>query len=140
MKKTEAWPGASLDSAEHGFQGNIDIQTVISTHREYPLRQTLLTSYTQIGIEASQFLDADAGNAQGIGDYTENRRNGTREIASNAYSLDGVTILTETMVQKVIFSKHGNVTQAAGIELANGTQIFGDEVILSAGAIRTPQV
>lgn len=140
MKKTETWPNASINPDQHGFDGKMYTQTVTSTHREYPLRQILLESYGQIGIQPCYLLDADAGNPQGVGDYTDNRHNGTRQIASNAYSLDGVTVLTDTMVQRVLVSGDGNTTQATGIELVNGTQILGKEVILSAGAIHTPQV
>lgn len=140
MKKTETWPNASINPDQHGFDGNMYTQTVSSTHREYPLRQTLLESYEQIGIRPCYLLDANAGDPQCVGDYTDNRHNGTRQIASNAYPLDGVTVLTDTLVQRVLVSGDGNSTQATGIELANGTQILGREIILSAGAIFTPQV
>lgn len=80
-------------------------QTVTSTHRQYPLRQTLLDLYGQIGIELSHLLDADAGNPRGMGDYSDNRHNGTRQITSNAYSLEGVTVLLETMVQRMLVSR-----------------------------------
>lgn len=48
--------------------------------------------------------------------------------------------MTETLVAKVLISKAVNTLQATGIQLANGTQILGKAIILSTGAIHTPQI
>lgn len=45
------------------------------------------------------------------------------------------------MVEKILLHTHSNGTVVAtGIKLANGTALYGHEIIASAGAIRTPQL
>lgn len=57
------------------------------------------------------------------------------------YPLTGVTVLANTLVKRVLFSKKGKTSTATGIELANGTQYsVKREVIISAGAYRTLQL
>lgn len=124
------------------------LQTVLSTHREYPLRKQVFESWKDIGLEALPELDGNAGNPIGLADLQESRRQGRREIASVVYPLDGVTVKTNTTVAKVIIGKKnacnpqgtGNNLEATGIKMADGTEIDGKEIILSAGAIRTPQL
>lgn len=50
MKKTENWTNTSVNPTEHGFNGNVFVQTVVSTDREYHFRNTLLESFAQISI------------------------------------------------------------------------------------------
>lgn len=141
MKATESFDNGTVDSSQHGSDGPMYIQSVINTHREYPLRQQVLESWEELGVEPLPNLDADAGNPLGVGDLCENRRQGRREIASVVYPLDGITVLTDTMVAKVLVEQTSQGSPyAKGIQLANGTDIFGNEIILSAGAIRTPQL
>lgn len=77
----------------------------------------------------------------GIAQLTENRRHGRRQVAPAAYPLDGITVLLETMVAKILLQRQpsGTVT-AFGIQLANGTSLHGREIVVSAGAYRTPQL
>jgi choline dehydrogenase-like flavoprotein len=70
----------------------------------------------------------------------ENWRDGKRQIASAVYPLDGVRVLTDTLVSKVIVNEE---KVAVGVELASGeTHMIrpGGQVVISAGAYRTPQV
>lgn len=77
----------------------------------------------------------------GIAQFAENRRNGKRQVAPAAYPLDGVTLLLETMVEKILLDTHEDGTViATGIKLANGTTLYGREIVSSAGAIRSPQL
>lgn len=95
----------------------------------------------ELGYSVLQGLDQDAGDTLGIAQFTENRRDGKRQVAPEAYPLDGVTVLLETMVAKIALQKQGNGTiTATGIQLANGTSLRGREIIVSAGSIRTPQL
>lgn len=111
------------------------VTTVTSTHREYPLRDIELQSWQQLGVQPIPRFDANAGNSTGVGDMTENRRNGKRQIAAAVYPLNGITLLLETQVAKVLTSKncHGTLV-AEGVQLANGTEILGREVIMAAGS------
>jgi choline dehydrogenase-like flavoprotein len=80
----------------------------------------------------------NAGDQIGIGESSENRTANKRTIAAAAYPLDGVTILSETLVKKVIISAENIAT---GVELADGQSISAKrEVILSSGSFRTPQL
>ncbi|KAI1873957.1 uncharacterized protein JN550_003226 [Neoarthrinium moseri] len=64
-----------------------------------------------------------------------------REIAAAVYSLDGITVLTDTLVEKVLLKQSScSIPAAHGVRLTNGTEIRGREFILSAGAIRTPHL
>lgn len=65
---------------------------------------------------------------------------GRRGIASAIYSLEGIAVLANATVQKVLFNKPEASLAATGVELVNGTKIQGQEVILTAGAIRTPPI
>ncbi|PTB62747.1 GMC oxidoreductase [Trichoderma citrinoviride] len=128
---------------EHGKDGPLPIQGIISTHREFPLRNQTLESWEAVGVQLLPNVDGNAGNPLGIGDLFENKLKGRREIASNNFPLGGVTVLTKTMVAKVLLSTPTASSQepeATGVKLANGTEIQGKEIILSAGAIRTAQL
>lgn len=140
MEKTETFARPDVNPADHGFDGNVYTQTVISTHREYPLRGKMLESWAQIGVEAVSSLDGNAGSPQGVAEYSENKRDGKREIASAVYPLYGATVLTETLVAKILVSNSSGTVRATGIQLANGTKILGQDIILSAGGIHTPQL
>jgi choline dehydrogenase-like flavoprotein len=146
FKKTEHhWNQSSPPTAEeiqqHGFNGNVWEASVSSTGRAYPLRQTILDAWASNGVQALPEFDANDGSPQGLGELNENRRNGLRQLASSAYNLSGVTVLTNTLVQQVLLHKKGSHISTVGVQLANGTQISsGREVILSAGAYRTPQL
>ena len=54
--------------------------------------------------------------------------------------MDGVEIMTETLVKRVILENDNDKKRAKGIKLANGTILSAKEVIVSAGTYRTPQV
>ncbi|KAL7917696.1 GMC oxidoreductase [Trichoderma austrokoningii] len=141
MKLTETAP--VHDPAEHGSNGPMYIQSIESTHREFPLRNKTFESWQEVGVRPLPDNDGNAGNPLGIGDLFENKRQGRREIADNVFQLTGITVLTETLVSKVLISTpkaHNQAPEATGVQLANGTKIQGKEIILSAGAIRTAQL
>lgn len=95
----------------------------------------------ELGYSVLPGLDQDAGNPLGIAQLTENRRDGRRQVAPTAYSVDGITVLTETTVAKILLQPQTNGSViATGIRLANGTSVHGQEIIVSAGAIRSPQL
>jgi choline dehydrogenase-like flavoprotein len=85
-------------------------------------------------------LDANAGNPVGIGELQENKIEGRREISSSIYPLNGTTILTDTLVEKIIIENTEEKLTATGIKLENGTEIRGHNVLLAAGALRSPQI
>ncbi|KAI1310325.1 putative GMC oxidoreductase [Xylaria venustula] len=143
MKKSEEFWGDTITSTdEHGFDGLMAIQSETSTNRLYPMREQVHSSWHAVGLKDVPGLDANGGDSLGVAQLQENRLNGRREIAAARYSLQGVTVLTNTSVAKVLLNndKTPKGLSAVGIKLANGTEIRGQEVILSAGAIRSPQI
>ncbi|XXG96981.1 hypothetical protein Hte_003274 [Hypoxylon texense] len=79
----------------------------------------------------------------GVAELQENKKDGRRQIAAAVYPLDGITVLTDTLVEKVLIDdtvggEGGRV--AVGVRLANGAEIRARETIVAAGAVRTPQV
>ncbi|KAI0474343.1 putative GMC oxidoreductase [Xylaria cf. heliscus] len=140
MRKSEKFWSDTINTCQHGLKGLAAIQSETSTNREYPMREYTHRSWNELGIDDLPGLDANAGDSLGIGELQENRLNGRREIASAIYSLQNVTVLTNTSVEKILFEETPNGLSAVGIKLENGTEIRSQEVILSAGAIRSPQI
>ncbi|KAK1722048.1 uncharacterized protein CLUP02_03074 [Colletotrichum lupini] len=143
FKRSEAyWTDVNAD--EHGYDGPLKVEVPSVTGRVYPLRDAVYASYESVGVKALLGLDANAGQNLGFGEIAENRRNGVRQIASEYYPLDGVTVMTDTLVEKILLrndnSSSTGTLVATGVRLANGTEILGKEVIAAAGAYRTPQL
>lgn len=83
------------------------------------------------------------GNPVGEADMIENRLNGNRIVAPLVYPLDGIDIMTETLVKRIIVQDIDGNKVATAIELADNeaTIITGRrEVIISAGTFRSPQI
>jgi choline dehydrogenase-like flavoprotein len=129
------------DLHQHGFAGPVWDASVSSTGRNYPLRDTIKGAWESAGVEALPEYDGNDGHPRGLAELVENRHGGLRQLASTVYPLNGVTVMTDTLVKKVLFSSKGGTVSATGIELANGTHyLTRREVIVSAGAYRTPQL
>ena len=124
---------------EHGFEGPVYTQSISSTGRDYPLRDPLKAAWASAGVTPT--VDANSGHPQGLGELVENRHSGTRQVTSVVYSLVGVEVKTQTLVQRIVLEKKGGSYFAKGVQLNNGEYLSAsEEVILSAGAYRTPQV
>ncbi|KAL2822304.1 hypothetical protein BDW59DRAFT_102510 [Aspergillus cavernicola] len=135
-----------VETAVHGVEGPIYNVSISGSgeERRYPLREPLRAAWERVGVEGVE--DANGGSPLGLGELIENWRAGRRQIASEVFGVadkSGVTILTETMVQRVIVEEE----EGGGKKIARGVQVGGgqvflatEEVIISAGAYRTPQV
>lgn len=136
----------AVNPDQHGQDGPMHIQSIMSTNRTYPSWLYELASWRELGYNENPSLDGNTGDPNGISQAQENRNDGKRQIAAAVYPLDGITVLLQTMVAKVIVERQtsgSNDTEelvATGIQLANGTTILGREVIVSAGGIHSPQV
>lgn len=143
MKKTEHYWNASINPQEHGYNGNVWIQTITSTDRYYPLFPYELQAWAELNVTDTPSLDANTGHPNGVGELNENRHDGRRQLSCSVYSQAGITLMTNTLVEKILLQNtttHGPTT-AIGIQLANGTQIHAHkEMIVSTGGIRTPQL
>ncbi|KAF4635110.1 hypothetical protein G7Y89_g2998 [Cudoniella acicularis] len=143
FKKTETH--FDPDADQHGHNGPIHNNSVTSSSpdRKYPLKEPLRAAWEKVGVH--QIDDVNKGSPLGFGELVENWREGKRQLPSEAYGIakhTGITVLTEAMVRRVIIEEQDSGKKVAvGAELADG-KVFkaGKEVIISAGAYRTPQV
>ncbi|KAL4732882.1 hypothetical protein BDV11DRAFT_201170 [Aspergillus similis] len=144
FKRTETHYDPNADLATHGTSGPVynTIVALSSPDRKYPLKEPIRSAWEHIGIKYNP--DANAGSPLGIADFGENWREGQRQLASEVYSLSrrpGVTIITNTLVAKVILTEQAGQQVATGVEVVNGQEFHATkEVIISAGAYRTPQI
>ncbi|KAF2651475.1 GMC oxidoreductase [Lophiostoma macrostomum CBS 122681] len=126
------------DPEQHGFDGPVITASVTASGRKFPLRDQVFKLWSNLpGVK--HIPDGNNGHPQGITDLVENWKDGKRQIASAVHPLNGVEVLTNTLVRRIIFE--GDV--AIGVELESGekreTKPNG-QVVISAGAYRTPQV
>ncbi len=144
MKKSETFWSDSVNKDQRGHEGPVLIQSVTSTKREYPLREPSLRAWAELGVGTLPGLDANAGDPLGVGELQENKNQGRREISAAIYPLYNITVLTDTLVEKLLIKKNSEGGEdklcAAGIILGKGDEILGREIILSAGAVRSPQL
>ena len=103
----------------------------------------------QAGIPASE--DFNTGDNEGVGYFEVNQRGGWRWNASKAFlrpvaTRGNLTVWTQTQVAKLQIATGGDGTRCTGVELVRQGQrssvaiAANGEVILSAGAVGSPQV
>ncbi|KAF4874336.1 Oxygen-dependent choline dehydrogenase [Colletotrichum siamense] len=141
MKKAEDWFNSN-NAAQHGNGGPLHVASVSSTGRAYPLRDVVASGWDELGVPELPDLDSNAGDNIGRAELTETRRDGIRQLTPVVYPIDGIEVLTQTLVEKILLSSgvDNGELQATGVQLANGTQIFANNVISAAGAYRSPQL
>jgi len=138
FKRSETHFDVNGDHAQHGFDGPIVTASVSSSGRKFPLRDTIFKLWSRLGLQ--HVPDANNGHPQGIAELVENWKDGKRQIASDVYPLNGVNVITNTLVRRILISDD---KVAIGVELASGEKHMikqGGQVVVSAGAYRTPQV
>ncbi|KAF8512206.1 hypothetical protein JB92DRAFT_2930079 [Gautieria morchelliformis] len=123
----------------HGTSGHISAARITTSRpqRKYPLRESIASLLRGAGFQSNP--DGNSGSVEGFSERCENWKDGKRQPASIAYGVAGcsnVTVLTSTLVYKVLFKN----TTAVGVDTAAGTFLASKEVILSAGAYRSPQL
>lgn len=138
FRKSERYHDSKADAEEHGFDGPMHVTSVSAAEageRKYPLRDPVKEAWLELGVVPN--LERKNGSIAGLSEMHECSDEGMRQPANKAYSLDDVKVFTQTAVNKVLFSG----TTATGVELADGRKITAQkEVILCAGAYRTPQL
>lgn len=142
FRRVEHFHGATDDAYgsrddAHGSSGRIhNVSALVSsTDRVYPLSEPMLDAWREIGLK--KIADGNAGYPIGLGDYVENFYQGKRQLASEAYSLKNVVVVTDATVKRVLFEGK----RASGVELVDGRTFRAEkEVIVAAGAYKTPQI
>jgi choline dehydrogenase len=101
----------------------------------------------QAGIPASE--DFNTGDNEGVGYFEVNQRRGWRWNASKAFlrpvkQRENLTIWTQTQVAKLLLAQNEQGTRCTGVEVVKlGERLpvhAQSEVILSAGAVGSPQI
>ena len=139
FRMVEHYHTRDVDTKEHGFEGPIHTQSISSTHRDYPLRDQLRAAWASTG--SPLVADANSGHPQGLSELIENRRDGLRQVASSVYPLGHVEVKSGTSVHRILLEQSNTKPAATGVQLSNGeTLLARKEVIVSAGAYRTPQL
>ncbi|KAI4267314.1 MAG: hypothetical protein L6R38_008306, partial [Xanthoria sp. 2 TBL-2021] len=141
FRRSEHHFDPNADPEQHGFEGPMHTSSVSSSGRHYPLRETILNAWKDVGLK--QIPDANNGAPQGVAELVENRRDGFRQLTCVAYPLKGVHIMTDTLVNRIILSDGTLGKVAIGVELVGGRQLnvkASGEVLLCGGAYRSPQV
>ncbi|GAB1195941.1 hypothetical protein APSETT444_005206 [Aspergillus pseudonomiae] len=137
---TEKYTDGSQTDRQHGSDGPLYVASVSSTGRQYPLREPLAQAWDENHVRPLPGLDGNRGNPQGRAELAEDRRDGLRQLASAAYPLDGVHVMTNTLVRRILITSEDSTPKAIGIETISGEKYYGREIIASAGAYRTPQL
>lgn len=108
--------------------------------RNYPLRKAVEEAWAAVGVCYN--ADVNSGDPIGLAQVVENRINGQRQLSCSVYPLDGVQVMTETLVNRVIIEEQSGQKAATAVELADSYKriTVRREVIISAGAYRTPQL
>jgi choline dehydrogenase len=128
------------DGEYHGEGGPLNVAGQVEPH---PVSEALIEGMAEVGIERNP--DFNAGRQEGSGFYHLTQKNGERCSSAAAYItpvLDrpNLTVETEAQVTSVTFDGD----QAVGVEYEqDGTTVAAgasEEVVLSAGAINSPQL
>ena len=125
----------------HGTDGPIP---VVRASREtwHPFQHAFMSACTALGFPAD--ADMNHPSSTGFGAAPMNNPAGVRMSCALAYLVSArhrlnLTIRSDVLVRRVLFADR----QAFGVEAESGGQIFqveGEEIILSAGGIATPQL
>jgi choline dehydrogenase len=112
-----------------------------------PVTNPLFSAFFKAVQEAGYSLTSDVNGykQEGFAAFDRNIRNGKRLSASTAYlhpvmDRPNLTVQTKSFVTKILFEGK----KAIGVEVDRGKgkteQIFGNDIILSGGAINSPQL
>ena len=135
LRKSESFFDPGADPLKHGFNGPMHVVSVKGSdpNRTYPLRDRVHAAWTEFGVPKASY----SGKIVGITEFHENSNQGLRQPSHLAYSLEGIDVLTHAVVNLVEFSNN----TATGVLLADGRRFTAHkEIILCAGAFRTPQI
>ena len=128
-----------LDPALHGADGPL---AVSDTPNRHVLTEAFVAGAQQVGIPLTD--DFNGGVQDGVGYYQITTRNGRRASAAQAYLKQArrrpnLRVVTDALVHGIVFEGR----RAAGVRYQTGETVTlarAGEVVLSAGAINSPQL
>ncbi|MEJ2868950.1 mycofactocin system GMC family oxidoreductase MftG [Actinomycetospora sp. OC33-EN08] len=150
----DAWPGWSYDVArsayvraeddhdfdgpEHGQGGPVPVERPAGELLA-GLTQRVIRGAAGLGVPVER--DKNAGGPPGVGLVPANAVRGIRVNAAMAYVLphlgrENLTVRGDSPVARVCLDG----TRAVGVETCGGERIEADEVVLCAGAVKSPQL
>lgn len=126
----------------HGADGPLSVSD--ASRHMHPLCQVYLEACRQLGFPTVADLNGDTAECAGL--YPLSTRNGRRESTATAYlkparRRPNLTVVTEAQVTRIVFEGR----RAVGVAFRRGggpeeTARAAGEVILSAGAVNSPQL
>ncbi len=142
LRKAENHYEAYKDPEQRGSDGPIRVTSVLESDskRRYGLRGPIKAAWEEIGLK--QNYRGDCGSLLGICDFLENWNDGQRQPSNLAYRLHGVKAINCATVHKIDFveSDDGHPKASAAV-LVDGRRFKArKEIVLSTGAIKTPQI
>jgi choline dehydrogenase len=125
-------------SAWHGAGGPVHVTTIDDV--AHPLTRVFIRAAQEIGMSYNP--DLNGASIEGVGFYQITTRSGLRETSATAYlkPRKNLRILSNAQATRLLFDGR----RAIGVACARGTdrfQVYANrEVILSAGAVGSPQI
>lgn len=131
---------------QHGadeFHGDAGPLSVTDLRHVNPLSHSFVAAANEAGLTTNQ--DFNGPEREGLGIYQVTHINGQRCSTAKgyltpAYSRPNLTVITQALVEKVLIDKH----IATGVRLRINEQVVdlsaSKEVIISGGAINSPQI
>ncbi|RFU72424.1 gmc oxidoreductase [Trichoderma arundinaceum] len=138
-----------LEYHDDSVVGNGPIQVCYSEGYSKP-NSVWMEAFAKLGLE----MKSDTRTGKGLGAFQQggsiDPASNTRSYAANAHytpdiaSRPNLTVITETIVKKIVFDTSGAEPVAVGVLVRSkdGTEkvLSGDEIILAAGALMSPQI
>ena len=126
--------------AYHGTGGPLNVKDLTTPHRFGPI---FIDAAKQAGYTANP--DFNGATQEGIGPYQVTHKNGERWSVAKGYltpnrGRPNLTVVTSAMTRRIVFD--GKRAGGVEVRIGSGTAVFTArrEVLLSAGALQSPQI
>lgn len=125
----------------HGTSGPIPVRRLAPTEWA-PITRAFVAACQEAGFPDDP--DVNGPKSIGVGPLPVNNQDGVRFNTALAYidpveSRSNLTVRDEAVVQRILFEG----TRAVGLEVMSGgavEKMYGDEIVLSAGAVKSPHL
>ncbi|KAH9893809.1 GMC oxidoreductase-domain-containing protein [Xylariomycetidae sp. FL2044] len=138
-----------IDTRKSNSIAHGPVQPSISGDWSHPVRKAWADAFKS----SERYMDGDPFIGQSIGAFTclssINAASKQRSHSASAYyhparSRENLTVLTESVVQKILFDERDGTHKAVGVSYKQNNEVSeafcSKEVILAAGALQTPKI